>query len=178
MLTGARPFRGKGEALVSKLLNEAPPPPRAVNPRIPRDLEAVCMRAMGRMPSDRYPSCLELAEDLGRWLRGEPVQALRLRPHERAARWIRRNPVPAALGAVVVLLALTSTLTSIWVWRRAGTGEEALQGRLERLEAEAERLRAENQRLHRLRDALRQAEEDLARQREVLREFLQEPKGR
>lgn len=173
MLTGTRPFRGKGEALVSKLLNEAPPPPRAVNPRIPRDLEAVCLRAMGRMPQDRYPSCLELAEDLSRWLRGEAVQALRLRPHERAWRWMRRHPVPSALGGVIVLLAITSTLTSVWLWNRAGDAP-ALQRRVEQLEAEAARLRAESEGLRRLREALREAENDEARQRQIVREFLEQ----
>lgn len=174
MLTGTRPFRGKGEALVSKLLNETPPPPRAVNPRVPHDLEAVCLRAMGRMPADRYPSCLELAEDLGRWLRGEPVHAIRLTPHERVLRWIQRNPVPAALGGVVVLLALTSTVTSIWLWQRSGSGVQSLENRLQQLQAETERLQAENQRLRGLQQALREAEHDEARQRELVRELLEQ----
>jgi len=177
MLTGTRPFRGKGEALISKLLNEAPPPPRAVNPRVPRDLEAVCLRAMGRRPEDRYPSCLDLAEDLSRWLRGEPVHALRLKPHQRALRWIQRHPIPSALGAGVVLLALTSTLTSLWLWQNSRPGDAALQRRIEQLESEVQRLRSENKAARRLRHSLRKAEGDDARQRELLEEFLQQPDG-
>src|SRR5262249_59399882 len=81
----------------------APAPPRALNPRADRDLEAVCLKCLEHEPGRRYPSAEALAEELERWLRREPVLARR-RPWPRRA-WgaVRRNwlvtPVAALVGS-------------------------------------------------------------------------------
>jgi serine/threonine protein kinase len=68
LLTGRTPFEGPASAVLYQVRNWAPKPPRAYRPDVPADLEAVCLTAMARRPTDRYPDCLALADALGRWL--------------------------------------------------------------------------------------------------------------
>jgi WD40 repeat protein len=103
LLTGELPFRGAPTMIVHQLLSEEPWPPRRLNDAVPRDLETVCLRAMAKEPARRYPSAADLATDLGRFLRGEPVLARPAGPAERVGRWCRRNPAVAALLAAVAL---------------------------------------------------------------------------
>jgi serine/threonine protein kinase/WD40 repeat protein len=79
-------------------------PPRQIDPRIPRDLETVILKAMARDPADRYPTAAALAEDLRRFLADEPIRARRTSAAERLQRWCRRNPLVASLVAAVVLV--------------------------------------------------------------------------
>jgi tRNA A-37 threonylcarbamoyl transferase component Bud32 len=78
LLTGRLPWEGPAHALLARVVEDNPPPPRTVNPAIPRDLEAVCLKALAKQPEDRYASARALADDLRAFLRGEPVQAHRL----------------------------------------------------------------------------------------------------
>jgi formylglycine-generating enzyme required for sulfatase activity len=88
-----------------------PAPPRQVDPRLPRDLEAVLWKALEKEPARRYASAEELADDLERFLRFEPVRARRLGPIGRLARKARRNRAAASAVAVAVL-----ALASLPVW--------------------------------------------------------------
>jgi WD40 repeat protein len=106
MLTGELPFRGVTRMLLHQVLHDEPRPPRRLNDRIPRDLETVCLKAMAKDPRRRYPSAGALAEDLRRFLKGEPVQARPVGRAERLWRWSRRNPVVAGLTAAVALLLI------------------------------------------------------------------------
>jgi serine/threonine protein kinase len=94
-LTGVAPYRGAPHLVLRQVIEEDPRPPSQLNDRIPRDLETICLKAMAREPARRYPGAGDLAEDLKRWLRGEPIVG---RP-ERLLRWCRRNPRVAALSA-------------------------------------------------------------------------------
>jgi serine/threonine protein kinase len=95
LLTGERPFRGNRRMVLAQVIDDEPRPPRRLNDRIPRDLETVCLKAMAKVPARRYASAAELADDLRRWLRGEPIRARPAGAGERLWRWCRRNPVPA-----------------------------------------------------------------------------------
>jgi eukaryotic-like serine/threonine-protein kinase len=75
LLTGELPFRGETRMLVYQILNTDPPRPRQLRSRIPRGLEAICLKAMNKEPRRRYQTAGELGEDLGRWLRGEATEA-------------------------------------------------------------------------------------------------------
>jgi len=77
---------------------------RALDVRIPRDLETIVHKALEREPSHRYQTAGELAEDLERYLRDEPIRAKWISPVTRLGRWCRRNPIVALLAAVVALL--------------------------------------------------------------------------
>jgi serine/threonine-protein kinase len=103
LLLGRRPFLGKGAAEVAQQVLGAPVPrPRSVKRDLPRDLEAVVLRCLEREPGRRYATAGALAEDLGRWLRGEAVEA---RPGG-WRRWVWRKPRLrlALLAAALALL--------------------------------------------------------------------------
>jgi WD40 repeat protein len=78
---------------------------RALDPRIPRDLETILMKAIEKDPKRRYASAEDMAEDLRRYLADEPIKARRIGPLERLGRWGRRNPLVAGLSTAVVLIA-------------------------------------------------------------------------
>ena len=87
------------------ILDSAPRPMRRIDRRIPRDLEAVVARALERDPDRRYANAGEMAADLGRVLRKEPVRARHLGPLVRAGRWTARRPKAAAAAALLTLLS-------------------------------------------------------------------------
>jgi hypothetical protein len=103
LLTGERPFRGNRRMLVLQVLHDEPRPPRQLNDKIPRDLETVCLKAMAKSPARRYATARDLADDLRRYLGGEPIRARPVGRAERVWRWCRRNPVPASLLVAVTL---------------------------------------------------------------------------
>jgi WD40 repeat protein/serine/threonine protein kinase len=109
LLCGELPFRGSRAMLMHQLLHEEPRRPRRLNDRIPRDLETICLKAMAKEPARRYATAAELANDLHRFLKGEPVQARAISKVERIWRWCRRNPIVACLSAVTLLLLITGT---------------------------------------------------------------------
>jgi eukaryotic-like serine/threonine-protein kinase len=117
LLCGAPPFTGATAVeAIRKLLDEEPAPPRRLRPELDRDLETVCLKCLEKQPERRYASALDLALDLERVGRGEPVQARRLSRRERLQRLWRRYPwrAGAAVSAVIFLaaLAIGSTLAA------------------------------------------------------------------
>ncbi|MFI5460689.1 MAG: protein kinase [Isosphaerales bacterium] len=105
--------------LIDKILHEQPPNPRRLDPRIPRDLETITLKAMAREPSDRYRTASELAEDLRRYLADRPILARRASAFEQARRWCRRNPaLAAATGAVAVALVAVAVLAVLYADRQ------------------------------------------------------------
>jgi serine/threonine-protein kinase len=75
LLTGRLPFEGASPTLLTRVIEDEPPRPRRMDPTIPRDLEAICLKAMAKHQEDRYPSAAALERDLRSFLRGEPVTA-------------------------------------------------------------------------------------------------------
>ncbi|NOU30267.1 MAG: protein kinase [Polyangiaceae bacterium] len=109
LLTGRPPFRGDSALeVLRKTATDAPEPPSRARPDLPRDLEVICLKCLAKSPGDRYPTALALAEDLDRWLHGEPILARRLGAWERAARWGRANPMAIALLAATGVGACSS----------------------------------------------------------------------
>lgn len=104
LLTGELPFQGNARMLLHQVLNDDPKPLRSRDPKIPKDLETICLKAMAREPASRYATTGELAEDLRRFLRDEPILARPVRLSEKTWRVIRRHPAVSALSAVVVVL--------------------------------------------------------------------------
>jgi TolB-like protein/tetratricopeptide (TPR) repeat protein len=106
LLTGHPPFAGGTTyETIHLLLDSEPRQPRLWNPKVDRDLSAVCLKCLEKNPRHRYSSALELAEDLARWLRHEPILAKRSGFFAHARKWVQRNPMIAALITLSVLLA-------------------------------------------------------------------------
>ena len=97
LLTGVPPFRKETvvETMFDVIHTDATPP-RAINSKVDRDLETICLKCLQKRPGRRYPTARELAEDLGRYLRDEPIYAKPVGPVTRAARWMRNIPMIAA----------------------------------------------------------------------------------
>src|SRR5262245_59640171 len=112
LLTGELPFHGQTRMLLVQVMQDEPRPPRRLNDSIPRDLETVCLKAMAKEASRRYQTASELADDLRRFLRGEPIQARPMGQVERLGRWCKRNPVLAGSSAAVAATLIVGTLVA------------------------------------------------------------------
>jgi WD40 repeat protein/tetratricopeptide (TPR) repeat protein len=112
MLTGRPPFRGDTPMeTLRQVLSQEPVPPARLQPKVHRDLETICLKALAKEPARRYPSALALAEDLARFRAGEPILAKAVAPWERLWRKLRRNRAAAgALLAVGLVIALATSL--------------------------------------------------------------------
>jgi WD40 repeat protein len=140
MLTGEPPFRGPHAVVLANVLAQGPRRPSAANPAVPRDLETICLKAMAREPGRRYARCKDLADDLRRWMEGEPIRARRMGPAERLWRWTHRNPSLAALSLTVAAMLTAGTLGATAFASRLLREQKATNEA--RLEAEAQALQA------------------------------------
>ena len=139
LLTGRAPFGGDSVVDTLAQVKEQPPePPRKLNPKVPRDLETICLKCLEKDPRRRYPSAQALADDVRAWLEDRPIAGRPVGALERAAMFVRRRPAVAAayglLAAVVLLFGFGGSLA--WLWRAA-----------ERARADAERQREKFERL-------------------------------
>jgi serine/threonine-protein kinase len=106
VLTGRPPFRADTPLdTVLQVLEKEPEPPRKLNPRLDRGLEAVCLKCLAKDPHQRYASAAELADDLERWQRGEPTRARPPSAWQAVRFWLRQN-LHAALWVLAVGLLL------------------------------------------------------------------------
>jgi WD40 repeat protein len=114
-LTGRPPFLSAVplETLM-QVLNNDPVPPRQLQPGVRRDLDTITLTCLRKDPRRRYAGAGALADDLRRFLAGEPITARPVGRAERAARWVRRRPAVAALLAVVMLAAAAMTAGGVW----------------------------------------------------------------
>jgi serine/threonine protein kinase len=103
ILTGVRPFHGNPRLLLLQVMEDDPRPLRAVRPDIPRDLEVICLKAMSKIPSRRYQSAGEMADDLRRFTKGQPILARPIGTLERTIRWCRRYPLAVSVLAAVLI---------------------------------------------------------------------------
>ena len=106
-LTGRPPFTAATPLETMKLVVEQEPvSPRVLNPSLPRDLETICLKCLAKEPAARYATARELSDELGRYLRDEPIRARPAGFVERTARWCRRKPAWAALATMFVAALL------------------------------------------------------------------------
>ena len=120
LLTGRPPFVGANTLAVLRQVVECDPvPPSRLLPGVPHDLETLCLHCLNKEPGRRYPSAAALADDLRRYLVGEPVVARPVGPISRAGKWARRHPAVAVLLAAVVLVTGLALGLVLWQWSRA-----------------------------------------------------------
>ncbi len=120
LLAGGPPFDDRDVGAVLKRVTKGDfPSPRTLNPRAPRALEAVCLKAMALKPSDRYASARAVAEEVEHWLADEPVKALREPVLTRLARWGRRHKTGVAAGVALLLTAVVGLAAGTLVLQQA-----------------------------------------------------------
>ncbi len=113
MLTGQRPFHEKSlQSLLLKIVCEPAPSPRKIESTVSRDLETICLKCLEKKPEKRYQSAQELADEIRRHLKGEPILSRPITQVERLYRWCKRNPMPATLFAAVIATGILGGVVS------------------------------------------------------------------
>ena len=135
MLTGRPPFLGDSPmATMHKVMNDEPPRLRSGDSTTPTDLETICLKCLEKDPSRRYPTARALAEDLARFLAGDPVQARPASRLRRAVAWSRRHRSVTTAVTAAVLLALVGLAYGLWeqtqylTWLNAHPGHVKVAG--------------------------------------------------
>jgi serine/threonine protein kinase len=120
LLTGRPPFKAETtQETIRQVVSAEPVPPSRLRPKLPRDLETICLKCLEKEPGRRYSSAAALGEDLGRYLAGEPIRARPVSSLGRSWRWGRRHPVESVLAASVVAALVAGTAMSTWQAVRA-----------------------------------------------------------
>jgi WD40 repeat protein/tRNA A-37 threonylcarbamoyl transferase component Bud32 len=140
LLTGRPPFQAAHSWQVLKqVMEQEPVPPSQLNNAVNRDLGTVCLKCLQKDPRRRYAGARDLAEDLRRFLQGEPIQARPVSRAERLWRWCRRNPRVAALIGLVAVSLLAGTVVAGCFAVQARRGEERAVANARRAEEEKRR---------------------------------------
>jgi serine/threonine protein kinase/WD40 repeat protein len=159
LVTGRPPFKGPTPMeTLAQVVADEPIRPRQVQPRLPRDLETICLRCLEKEPEKRYPSAVSLAADLRRFQERRPIKARPVGRLERSSRWCRRNPVLA--GSVAAVLLATTAGTAVASYYAVRANDSAGQAWNESVRANKEADDARNQ-AEETRKALRLAEKRL-----------------
>jgi len=142
LLTGRAPFLAETVTKTLRLVAESEAvAPRLLNPGVPRDLETICLKCLEKDPQRRYASAQELADELGRFLKDEPIRARPLRAPAKLLRWCRRKPALAsAVGAGALLLLVIAIGSPIAIIRinAARKQEAGMRARAESAERQTE----------------------------------------
>jgi WD40 repeat protein/predicted Ser/Thr protein kinase len=133
LLTGRPPFQA---ATVTKTLKHVvelePVAPLRLNPTVGRDLDTICLKCLEKSPERRYATAGAMADDLQRFLDNRPIRARPAGPAEKLVRWCRRNPLPAAsLAGILVVFVTAFVLVSGSYWRAEAAFEEEARQRQE-----------------------------------------------
>ncbi|HEX4142180.1 MAG TPA: serine/threonine-protein kinase [Pirellulales bacterium] len=134
MLTRRPPFTAADPFSIRlQVLEQEPPAPSALDPRVPRELERICLGCLEKNPADRYPSAAALAADLDRFLRGEPVEIPSATPRQKLLRWCRRQPALvshlAGLALVMLIVQVKYMISgSDWAFHERVMGVMGLWG--------------------------------------------------
>lgn len=141
-LTGRPPFLADSlQQTLLAILEKDPVPLRALNARVPADLETICLKALAREPAQRLASAQAFADELDRWLRGEPILTRPASPLERLVKWTRRRPALAALSALTIL-AVSAAIVIL------GIANHRVAAQREVAEARSEESRSRLVRMH------------------------------
>ncbi|MBX7106067.1 MAG: serine/threonine protein kinase [Gemmataceae bacterium] len=126
LLTSRPPLRGETDVETLQLVTTTEPiAPRQLRPKLPRDLETVCLKCLEKDPGRRYASAGDLRDDLQRYLAGVPVLARPVTPVGRVVRWCRRKPLVAGLSAALAFAVIAGVAGMTREYRRANDERDA-----------------------------------------------------
>jgi hypothetical protein len=126
-LTGVVPFRGDTFEILQQHREQEPIPPSRLNPAIPPDLQTICLKAIGKEPAQRYASALALADDLERFLAGEPILASGATALQRTRKWVRKHPWQTLSAALVVAALVGAMLSAVMLERLRRDADASFQ---------------------------------------------------
>jgi tRNA A-37 threonylcarbamoyl transferase component Bud32 len=177
LLTGRSPFQSANVYdTLRRVIEEEPPPPSRLRPKLPRDLETICLKCLRKDPQRRYASAEALAEDLRRFQAGEPITARPVGPLGRGVKWVRRRPVVAGLLALSVASLLAGTGVSTYLAVLAGNRADqigkdlnAIQGLQEQTSKRADQITEDRDAI---KDLQEQTEAALLKSQETLADQL------
>jgi serine/threonine protein kinase len=141
LLTVRPPFRAETAVATMRLVMESDPvAPRKLNAAVPPDLETICLKCLEKNPARRYPSARALAEELGRFLKHEPIQAVRVSAIRKAESWLRRHPWTLMAAGSLLVMVLAGLL--YWQYERLKflqhpslPGDQSIRQRIQEIEA-------------------------------------------
>lgn len=140
LLTGQPPFKAASVMeTLEQLRNTDPIPPRRIRNDIPRDLETICLKCLQKEPFRRYMSAQLLAEEIGRFLQGEPIISRPVGLGERVGRWCRRHPLPTALATALIIVFVAAFTTVSWQWKEAVAQKKLAETNAEKFQAERDK---------------------------------------
>ncbi|MEZ6142798.1 MAG: serine/threonine-protein kinase [Zavarzinella sp.] len=163
LLTGSPPFRGQDMLETLEMVrHKEPVPPRQLYPKTPIDLETICLKCLRKLPTDRYLTAKDFADDLHRFLTGQPIAARPVGVLERTRKWVRRHPTQTGLilASLVAFAAVTAAIVAV-------AYQANLQSLNKDLVISADREKAARQEADIQRDAANEARFQLAHQRYV-----------
>jgi serine/threonine protein kinase len=135
LLTGRPPFLADTPfETLRQVVSAEPIPVSRLRTNLPRDLETICLKCLEKDPGERFASAEALAEDLRRFLAGEPIRARPPGWVEQLWRWSHRNRLVASLAALLVGSILTALALVTWQWQRAEANARAAQRNYEQSE--------------------------------------------
>ncbi len=164
----AKPFE-----TIMQVIREEPIPPRQIHSKLPVDLETICLKALQKEPEKRYDSCAAMADDLARFLRGEPISARPVGNVERAWRWCRRNPLVASLSTAAAACLLAVAIVSSWSALALRTKNEELAKSNLATETANANLKTSNLELEQSNQSLAESNQENIRRTERLQAYVQ-----
>jgi serine/threonine protein kinase len=118
MLTGRPPCQAASPIdTLLQVIDQEPVSPRLLNSQVPRDLETICLKCLQKEPQRRYSSAQELADELTRFVHGEPIHARPVGAAERAWRWLHKQRRSAVVGATAAVAAAILVVAGVAGWR-------------------------------------------------------------
>ncbi len=134
LLTGRPPFQGPTPLeTLEQVRSQEPVPPGQLQGKVPRDLGTICLKCLAKEPARRYAGAADLADDLRRFLAGEPIRARPVGRLEKALKWVRRRPALAALWAVGLLAVVLGGAAALWLERQAADLRRGVEADLARV---------------------------------------------